>query len=486
MVQSMGIMHICDVASVSLDQADADVTGACNGIISIYDEPTLLNEVWNSQQHCLEDWYQQLVALATKGDPSVQFHDGVLCKIVGDTFCPVIPHNGTLVLVILRELHSSALGGHLGKAKLLKQVRRQFYWKDMAKDVAKFCEECIICQEHKQSTQAPIGNLQPLDAPSHAFEQVTMDFVTHLPQTARGFDVVFTVVDRFSKLVRFIPCKTTCNAEETACLFFDEWVCRFGMPQKIVSDHDPRFMSMFWTSLMHLLQCHVALSTAYHPQTDGQSERFHRTVEQILRCYVSLHQDDWDLCLPQCEFAMNSSTHATTAQIPFTVVFGIAPSLPLDHAIRSLQDNKVQSSSDVVAQRARVNEDVRSHITSAAEYASRYANKHHRDVEFDVGSHVWLWTSHLYLSPGLSRKLSAPWVGPYRISAKISLVAYRLELPACLACLHPIFHASLLKPHHGDVPACPAPVYSVEDAPEFEVEDILSHRILGRGRSSSD
>ena len=176
--------------------------------------------------------------------------------------------------------------------------------------------------------------------------------------------------------------------------------------------------------------------------------------------------------------------HATTAQIPFTVVFGIAPSLPLYHAIRSLQDNKVQSSSDVVAQRARVNEDVCSHITSAAEYASQYANKHHRNVKFDVGSHVWLWTIHLYLSPGLSWKLSAPWVGPYRIRAKISPVAYRLELPACLARLHPVFHASLLKPHHGDIPACPAPVYSVEDAPEFEVEDILSHCILGCGHSS--
>ena len=250
MVQSMGIMHICDVSSLSLDQADADVTCACNGIISIYDEPTLLNEVQNSQKHCLEDWYQQLVALATKGDPSVQFHDSVLCKIVGDTFCLVISRNGTLVLVIIIELHSSALGGHIGKAKLLKQVRWCFYWKDMAKDVAKFCEECIVCQEHKQSTQAPIDNLQPLDAPSHAFEQVTMDFVTHLPQTARGFDAVFTVVDWFSKLVRFIPCKTTCDAKETACLFFNKWVCRFGMPQKIVSDHDPRFTFMFWTSLM--------------------------------------------------------------------------------------------------------------------------------------------------------------------------------------------------------------------------------------------
>lgn len=181
MVQSMGIMHMCDVTSVGTGHANVDDNKACNGIISIYDEPTLLSEVRNSQQQCAEDWYQQLVALATKGDPSVQFRDGVLCKIVGDTFCPVIPRNGTLVPVILRELHCSALGGHLGKAKLLESVKKRFYWKDMAKDVAVFCKECVVCQEYKQSTQAPIGNLQPLNAPNHAFEQVTMDFVTHLP-----------------------------------------------------------------------------------------------------------------------------------------------------------------------------------------------------------------------------------------------------------------------------------------------------------------
>ncbi len=101
--------------------------------------------------------------------------------------------------------------------------------------------------------------------PTKPFEQVTMDFITHLPATSRGFDTILTVVDRFSKLVHFIPCTTTLDAEATARLLFDNWVCKFGMPQKIVSDREPRFTSMFWTSLMSLLDCKVALSAAYHP-----------------------------------------------------------------------------------------------------------------------------------------------------------------------------------------------------------------------------
>ena len=106
-----------------------------------------------------------------------------------------------------------------------------------------------------------------------------MDSITHLPTTARGDDAVFTIVDRFSKLVKFIPCSSTVDAAATAQLLFDQWVCKYGMPSKIISDRDPKFTSMFWTTLMKLLDCKVALSSAYHPQTDGQTERFHRSIE---------------------------------------------------------------------------------------------------------------------------------------------------------------------------------------------------------------
>lgn len=107
-----------------------------------------------------------------------------------------------------------------------------------------------------------------------------------LPVSKQGYDGIFSVVDRFSRFVRFIPCKSTCTARDVAVLFFNEWVCKYGMPEKIISDRDTRFTSLFWKSFMSMLQCKIAMSTAYHPQTDGLTERFHRSIEQVLRSYV--------------------------------------------------------------------------------------------------------------------------------------------------------------------------------------------------------
>ena len=177
----------------------------------------------------------------------------------------------------------------------------------MYKSVEAFCKRCPVCQANKTSTQRPIGKLQPVENPSKPFAHVTMDFVMPLPTSTRGYDAIFTIVDRFSRMVRFIPCHSDLTAADTARLFFENWVCRFGMPDKIVCDRDTRFQSHFWQHLMSLLDCRVAMSTSYHPQTDGLSERYHRSVEQILRCYCSHQQEHWCTYLSQCEFALNSS-----------------------------------------------------------------------------------------------------------------------------------------------------------------------------------
>jgi transposase InsO family protein len=129
------------------------------------------------------------------------------------------------------------------------------------------------------------------------FQHFALDFVTHLPVTARGYDAILTVVDRFSKLVVLIPCSVDIDAATTAQLFFDNVVCKYGMPGKLISDRDVRFNSLFWRALCGIIQCRINMSIAYHPQTDGQSERFNRSIEQVLRCYCSPRQEDWDLCL---------------------------------------------------------------------------------------------------------------------------------------------------------------------------------------------
>ena len=157
----------------------------------------------------------------------------------------------------------------------------------MCRAIDTFVKHCEVCAANKHSTQRPGGLLQPLENPSSPFQHVTMDFVTNLPVSNRGFDAIFSIVDRFSRLCKFIPCKTSISALEVADLFFEQWVCKYGMPTKIISDRDVKFTSSFWQQLMGLLQCRVALSTSYHPQTDGLTERFHRSIEQVLRCYCS-------------------------------------------------------------------------------------------------------------------------------------------------------------------------------------------------------
>ena len=194
-----------------------------------------------------------MATTATKGDVEYQYRDKVLCKLVEDVFVPVVPPREDLINAILTELHASALGGHLSEKKLLQKVRSRFYWKTMNHDVQRFCKECPVCQQNRISTQKPYGLLQPLPPPDAPFTKITMDFVTHLLPTDANHDAIFTIVDRFSKFVRFIPTKTTISAEEAARLLFEEWICKYGMPRRIISDRDSKFLSRFWQGLMKVI-----------------------------------------------------------------------------------------------------------------------------------------------------------------------------------------------------------------------------------------
>lgn len=268
-----------------------------------------------------------------------------------------------------------------------------------------------------------------------------MDLITHLPQSS-GSDAVFTIVDRFSKYVTFVPCSTSSSALDLAQLFYDNIVCKFGMPTKIVSDRDSRFLSNFWQSLMCLLKCKVALSSGYHPQTDGQSERFHRSVEQILRCYIAPHQSNWVQILQQAAFALNSTVHAAHSFSPFHIIYGIEPTLPIDLAMQGLSSNNVQSVDDFIRMRQSCIDAVKSALTKSNESMAKYADQHRRDILLTVGDLVYVSTGTLPLARSLSRKLAPRWVGPFPISSVISRVAFCVELPPEYGHVHPVFHVS--------------------------------------------
>lgn len=279
----------CDMG----EQQDIDQgpLGQLSAVISIGDSEQVMEHLVESQRQCTEQWFVRLQRGLQRSDSGVHLRHGVLCRTVDSVSVPVVPRGDrALVQLILRELHCSVLGGHLGPKKLMALLRTRFYWHGMAQDVDRFCKECAVCQECKSSSQSPAGLLQPLPPPSSPFQELTMDFITQLPVSCRGYDGIFTVVDRFSKFTVLIPFECNMTAEQVAMLFFERVVCTFGMPARIVSDRDPKFMSTFWRGLMDIMQCKLSPSTSYHPQTDGLSERYNRSLEQVLRCYCSRDQ----------------------------------------------------------------------------------------------------------------------------------------------------------------------------------------------------
>jgi hypothetical protein len=191
--------------------------------------------------------------------------------------------------------------------------------------VCDYVKSCDSCQRIKASQQVPAGLLQPLPPPGHLWEQVSMDFIVQLPKTRGGNDVIMVFVDVFSKMVHFAPTKTTASAPDTARIFFDHIFRLHGLPKSIVSDRDAKFTSKFWQSLFKILGTKLTMSTAFHPQTDGQTERANRTLEDMLHAFTSYRQDDWDTQLTAAEFACNNAPNQSTGMTPFHLNHGQDP-----------------------------------------------------------------------------------------------------------------------------------------------------------------
>ncbi|KAF1334018.1 reverse transcriptase, partial [Globisporangium splendens] len=255
-------------------------------------------------------------------------HNGLLYYAVeqGDTARVVVPNDEGLRHRLLYEYHDSPSGGHLGREKTFLSLSRDYYWPHMYKWVRKYVRTCEICQRVKPSgsTQAP---LRSLAVPSDSWKSVSMDFIFGLPRDTRGRNGILVFVDRFSKMVHLAPVSDKISAEKTAKVFVDVVFRLHGLPVEIVSDRDTRFTSKFWRALFGLLDTKLSMSTAAHPETDGQTERVDRVLEDVLRSYATSFKE-WSEFLPLAEFALNNSTHVSTGHSPFYVNYGIHPRMP--------------------------------------------------------------------------------------------------------------------------------------------------------------
>jgi hypothetical protein len=392
-----------------------------------------------------------------------------------------VPSNDSIITRIIAEHHDTPLNGHLGEHKTFERVSRSYFWPGMRKAIRQHIQRCQSCQANKGSNQLPIGLLQPLDIPGKRWETVSMDLITSLPTTRRGNDAIIVFVDKFSKMVHYAATTTTCTAVDVARIFFDTVVKLHGIPQHIVSDRDPRFTSRFWKQLWTLLGTELKMSTSHHPQTDGQTERSNRTLEDILRHYVSKQQDDWDEHLTAAEIAVNSSVHASTGLTPFYINYGDHPYFPTHMPFDSITNSTVHE----LMQRLQQNMDIaRSRMEHAQHNQAHYANQHRRDSSFEEGEMVWLSTQNLKLPADTTRKLSTRYTGPFKILEVIGPVNYKLDIPEewIKKRVHPVFHINLLKRHVPTIDSEDSAEHIVdiepsEQEPEYEVDKIIGKRL---------
>lgn len=225
---------------------------------------------------------------------------------------------------LIDALHNSPVGGHSGMQATYQRLRKLYYWPGMKTAVDNFVRQCQICQQAKPIHTKPAGLLQPLPIPERLWEDLTMDFIESLPRS-EGYDTILVVVDRFTKYAHFIPLRHPFTASSVAKVFLDSIIKLHGVPLSIVTDRDKIFTSAMWRDIFTALGSKLSYITAYHPQTDGQSERVNQCVEQYLRCAVYDKPGKWRSWLPMAEFWYNSSYHTSAGCSPFQALYGRVP-----------------------------------------------------------------------------------------------------------------------------------------------------------------
>jgi hypothetical protein len=285
---------------------------------------------------------------------------------------------------------------------------------------------------------------------------MTFDFIVKLPQTSRGNDSICVFVDKLTKLVHFVACKEEVSAKEFAELYVDHVFRLHGLSREFITDRDSRFTSAFWQEVTVLLGTRTAMSSSFHPQTDGQTERVNQTLETYLRHYVSVELNDWDTLLSRAEFAHNAAYYESIRLAPFKLNFGYNPRTPVGEVVEVVHPafaafvERLQSALSLA----------RRCLIAARQRQKAFADQRRVERTYKVGDKVLLSTK--YLNPKHSetnRKLLPKWIGPFKVVQVVGPVAYELKMNPGWR-VHPVFHVSLLEPYResGRVQPPPPPI----------------------------
>ncbi|KAH0711565.1 hypothetical protein KY289_007524 [Solanum tuberosum] len=402
---------------------------------------------------------QRVLAFEQGGDGALRYQ-GRLC----------VPMVGRLQEKIMEEAHSSRYSIHPGSTKMYRDLREVYWWNGMKKGIAEFVAKCPNCQQVKVEHQRPGGLAQRIELPEWKWEMINMDFITGLPRSRRQHDSIWVIVDRMTKSAHFLPVKTTNTAEDYAKLYVQEIVRLHGVPISIISDRGAQFTAQFWKSFQKGLGSKVNLSTAFHPQTDGQAERTIQTLEDMLRACVIDFKGNWDDHLPLIEFAYNNSYHSSIQMAPYEALYGRRCRSPIGW----FEVGEAQLlGPDLVHQAMEKVKVIQERLKTAQSRQKSYTDVRRRALEFEVNDWVYLKVSPMkgVMRFGKKGKLSPRYIGPYRIVKRVGNVAYELELPQELAAVHPVFHISMLKKCIGN-PSLILPTESVKIKDNLSYEEI--------------
>ncbi|GJZ28184.1 putative reverse transcriptase domain-containing protein [Tanacetum coccineum] len=356
-----------------------------------------------------------------------------------------IPCRGNLRELIMHESHKSKYSVHPGSDKMYQDLKKLYWWPNMKAEIATYVSKCLTCAKVKAEYQKPSGLLVQPVIPVWKWENITMDFVTKLPKTTSGQDTIWVIVDRLTKSAHFLPMKETDSMEKLTRQYLKEVVSRHGVPVLIISDRDSKFTSHFWKSLNEALGTQLDMSTAYHPQTDGQSERTIQTLEDMLRA---------------CVIDFGKALYGRKCRSPICWAEVGDAQLTGPEIIHETTKKIIQ---------------IKKRIQAARDRQKSYADRRRKPLEFEVGDKVMLKVSPWkgVIRFGKRGKLNPRYIGPFKILDRVGTLVYRLELPEQLSRVHSTFHVSNLKKCFVDEPlAIPLDEIQIDDKLHFIEEPV--------------
>jgi predicted aspartyl protease len=387
-----------------------------------------------------------------------------------------VPNDRVLRRDVVKSCHDSLTTGHPGKNGTIELVSRYYWWPRMGGFITSYVEGCDKCQRYRKDLH-PKALIHPQEVPEGPWQIIGVDLIGPLP-VSRGKDAILNIVDHYTKQIHLFPVTTQITVDGVASIYFEQVFPLHGIPKRIISDRGPQFAARSMRALYKRLGIDAGLTTAYHPQANGQVERKNQEVEVYLRLFVDKRQDDWVDLLPTAEFTINSRLNSATGATPFELLYGYTPdfTIPagrptgiptLDKRLQHLQSLRKDAEAALCLSKKRMQTDI---------------EQRRQPYKFNVGDKVWLQAKQIKIHQQ-SSKLGPKQLGPFEVIEVRSDVDYKLALPPALK-VHNVFHVDRLSPYKGNevnglTPPPPDPV-TIEGEEEYEVDHIRDSKVFGR------